>query len=149
MILGEFSFQFSDLISPQGHTPKFAQVYTLMPDDALKLRENNISDTIRQTVKREILSRIETLMRQNPYGITFKTTWDKVNAARAQNNGEIPHFQIVLLSDRDLKTDAFKNRSDVTIIERADAPTAKQVAVIWVQEDGLAPEVNGLFYLKI
>ena len=54
-----------------------------------------------------------------------------------------PNLQIVLLTDRDLQCDALKRRGDVTVIERADAPTAKQVAVIWVQEDGLAPKVSG------
>ena len=51
----------------------------------------------------------------------------------------------MLLTNRDLKTDAFQNNGEVTVIERADAPTAKQVAVIWVQEDGLAPQVNGSY----
>ena len=54
-------------------------------------------------------------------------------------------FQIVLLTDRELKTEALLGRADCTVIERADAPTAKQVAVIWVQDDGEAPLINGIF----
>ena len=63
----------------------------------MKLREDNLSDAIRMSCKREILDRIEKLMRQNPFGITFKTTWDKVEEARAISpDGEIPHFQVIL-----------------------------------------------------
>lgn len=29
------------------------------------------------------------------------------------------------------------------VVERADAPTAKQVAVIWISEEGVAPEISG------
>ena len=35
------------------------------------------------------------------------------------------------------------------MIERADAPTAKQVAVIWVSEDGFAPEVHGTLVFSL
>ena len=52
-------------------------------------------------------------------------------------------MQIVLLSDRELNTAAIRDCGGVKLIERADAPTAKQVAVIWVSEDGFAPEVHG------
>ena len=58
-------------------------------------------------------------------------------------------FQIVLLTDRELKTEALLGRTDCTVIERADAPTAKQVAVIWVQDDGEAPLINGIFLLIV
>lgn len=51
-------------------------------------------------------------------------------------------LKIVLLTNRDLKSDAIKSGGS-TVIERTDVPTAKQVAVIWVQEEGLAPEVKG------
>ena len=49
-----------------------------------------------------------------------------------------------MLSNRDLQTEAFQQiaeRDDVTIV-RADAPTANQVAVVWVDEEGLAPNFN-------
>ena len=52
-----------------------------------------------------------------------------------------------MLSDRELNTDAIKDCGGVKVIERADAPTAKQVAVIWVSEDGFAPEVHGTLVL--
>ena len=58
-------------------------------------------------------------------------------------------FQIVLLTDRELKTEALLGRADCTVIERADAPTAKQVAVIWVQDDGEAPLINGTIYFLL
>lgn len=53
-------------------------------------------------------------------------------------------MKIVLLSDRELNEDAIKSCGGATVIERADAPTAKQVACIWVDEQGLAPKVHGL-----
>uniref|UniRef100_A0A183BT27 Helitron_like_N domain-containing protein n=1 Tax=Globodera pallida TaxID=36090 RepID=A0A183BT27_GLOPA len=141
---GEFSFQFSDLIAPGGRRPTFAQVYTLTPEAAMNIRDENFSTALSPPVKAEILRKLEELMRANPFGRTFETAGAKIKAAKAAT-GEIPRFQIALLTDRDLKTDALKNRGDVTIIERADAPTAKQVAVIWVQEDGLAPEISAFW----
>uniref|UniRef100_A0A183C067 Helitron_like_N domain-containing protein n=1 Tax=Globodera pallida TaxID=36090 RepID=A0A183C067_GLOPA len=141
---GEFSFQFSDLIAPGGRRPTFAQVYTLTPEAAINIRDENFSTALSPPVKAEILKKLEELMRANPFGRTFETAGAKIEAAKAAT-GEIPRFQIALLTDRDLKTDALKNRGDVTIIERADAPTAKQVAVIWVQEDGLAPEISAFW----
>ncbi|KAL3075374.1 hypothetical protein niasHT_033604 [Heterodera trifolii] len=142
---GEFSFMLSDLTSPQGRRPTFAQVYTLMPEDALRLRTENITEALAKNLRKEILEKLELLMRENPFGQTFMTAGAKLAEATARNGGTVPHFQVVLLTDRDLKMDALRNRADCTLIERADAPTAKQVAVIWVQEDGLAPEVNGFW----
>uniref|UniRef100_A0A183C066 ATP-dependent DNA helicase n=1 Tax=Globodera pallida TaxID=36090 RepID=A0A183C066_GLOPA len=141
---GEFSFQFSDLIAPGGRRPTFAQVYTLTPEAAMNLRDENFDAKLSAPIKSEIVRKLEELMRTNPYGRTFETVGTKIEAAKTAT-GEIPRFQIALLTDRDLKTDAIKNRGDVTIIERADAPTAKQVAVIWVQEDGLAPEISAFW----
>uniref|UniRef100_A0A914I9L9 Helitron helicase-like domain-containing protein n=1 Tax=Globodera rostochiensis TaxID=31243 RepID=A0A914I9L9_GLORO len=141
---GEFSFQFSDLIAPGGRRPTFAQVYTLTPEAAMNIRDDNLTIALSAPVKAEIVRKLEELMRTNPFGRTFETAGAKIEAAKSAA-GEIPRFQIALLTDRDLKTDALKNRGDVTIIERADAPTAKQVAVIWVQEDGLAPEISAFW----
>lgn len=31
-------------------------------------------------------------------------------------------------------------------MERADAPSAKQIAVIWIDEDGLAPQIQGYLF---
>jgi hypothetical protein len=47
-----------------------------------------------------------------------------------------------------MKLDVLNGRTDCTVIERADAPTANQVAVVWVSEDGIAPEVRGLILIK-
>uniref|UniRef100_A0A914I8I8 ATP-dependent DNA helicase n=1 Tax=Globodera rostochiensis TaxID=31243 RepID=A0A914I8I8_GLORO len=141
---GEFCFQFSDLIAPGGRRPTFAQVYTLTPEAAMNIRDENLTTALSAPVKAEIVRKLEELMRANPFGRTFETAGAKIEAAKSAT-GEIPRFQIALLTDRDLKTDALKNRGDVTIIERADAPTAKQVAVIWVQEDGLAPEISAFW----
>ena len=52
----------------------------------------------------------------------------------------------MLLTDRNLNVDALRNHDGVQIIERADAPTAKQVAVIWVSEQGHAPNVKGWLF---
>ena len=50
----------------------------------------------------------------------------------------------MLLSDRELSEDAIRDIGGGKVIERADAPTAKQVAVVWVDEQGLAPTDHGL-----
>ncbi|KAL3072226.1 hypothetical protein niasHT_035487 [Heterodera trifolii] len=141
---GEFSFLFSDLIAPGGRRPTFAQVYTLTPEVALGIRQENFDTAMAQHIKMEILQKLEVLMRLNPFGKSFETVGTKVEAAKT-STGEVPHFQIILLTDRNLKCDALKNRGDVTVIERADAPSAKQVAVIWVQENGLPPQICGFW----
>jgi hypothetical protein len=74
----------------------FAQTYTLDPRKATDLREQNISDAISRTIKREILDRLERLMRENPYGETFATAGEKI-AARENNGEQIPEFQVCLL----------------------------------------------------
>ncbi|KAL3071933.1 hypothetical protein niasHS_017226 [Heterodera schachtii] len=141
---GEFSFLFSDLIAPGGRRPTFAQVYTLTPEAAMGIREEHFDTALAQHIKREILEKLEVLMRQNPFGMTFEAVGTKLEAAKTAT-GELPHFRIALLTDRDLKCEALKNRGDVTVIERADAPSAKQVAVIWVDEDGLPPQISGFW----
>ena len=127
----------------------------------MKIRDENITNELKRACRREILAKLDDLMRENPYGQTFQTAGEKIADAKARN-GEIPKFQvsffvlpyivrsqffqIILLTDRDLKTDALLGRADCTVIERADAPTSKQVAVIWVQDDGEAPLINGTIY---
>ncbi|KAL3125241.1 hypothetical protein niasHT_005847 [Heterodera trifolii] len=141
---GEFSFMFSDLIAPGGRRPTFAQVYTLTPEAALGIREENFDTAVAPHVKMEIIHKLEELMRENPFGMAFQTVGTKVQAATIAT-GNVPRFKIVLLTDRDLKSDELKNRGDVTVIERADAPSAKQVAVIWIEEDGLPPQISGFW----
>ncbi|KAL3089830.1 hypothetical protein niasHT_022462 [Heterodera trifolii] len=136
---GEFSYMFSDLIAPGGRRPTFAQVYTLTPEAALGIREESLETALAPHVKTEILRKLEELMRENPFGRTFQTVGAKLQAATAATG------DIVLLTDRDLKSDELKNRGDVTVIERADAPSAKQIAVIWVEDDGLPPQISGFW----
>uniref|UniRef100_A0A914I8K2 ATP-dependent DNA helicase n=1 Tax=Globodera rostochiensis TaxID=31243 RepID=A0A914I8K2_GLORO len=142
---GQFSFQFSDLVAPQGRRPTFAQVYTLMPEDALRLRSENIADVLALPIRQAIMEKLEQLMRENPYGRTFMTAGAKISEAMERNEGEIPRFQIVLLTDRALNTEAIRSRGECTVIEKTEAPSAQQIAVIWVQEDGLAPGVHGFW----
>ncbi|KAL3076362.1 hypothetical protein niasHS_011781 [Heterodera schachtii] len=141
---GQFAFLFSDLIAPGVRRPSFAQVYTLAPEDALNVREEALDTTVSPHVKRTIIERLEALMRANPFGQTFQTVGTKIEAARAAT-GELPHFRIALLTDRQLRGAPLQGRRDITVIERADAPTAKQVAVIWVQEDGLPPQISAFW----
>ncbi|KAL3119856.1 hypothetical protein niasHT_005916 [Heterodera trifolii] len=141
---GQFSFLFSDLIAPGVRRPSFAQVYTLTPEDALNVRQEALEITVAPQTKQTIVERLEALMRQNPFGLTFQTVGTKIEAARAAT-GELPHFRIALLTDRQLRGAPLQGRRDITVIERADAPTAKQVAVIWVQEDGLPPQISAFW----
>jgi hypothetical protein len=91
---GEFSFLFSDLIAPQGRRPTFAQVYTLSPEAALDLREENVSDALGRTIKHLIMLKLEELMRQNPFGKTFQTAGKRVEQAKEAHGGEMPRFQV-------------------------------------------------------
>jgi len=43
--------------------------------------------------------------------------------------------------------DHLVNREDCTIVQRVDMPTAEQVAVIWVNDEGEAPDVRGILLL--
>jgi hypothetical protein len=43
-----------------------------------------------------------------------------------------------------LSDDAILNAGGTkAVVERADAPTAKQIAVIWFSDEGLAPKTQG------
>lgn len=94
IILGEFSYQFSDLIAPADRTPRFAQVYTLSPESAKELRVGYITDVLDIVVREEIMNTLEKLMRENPLGQTFVTVGEQIETAKAKNNGELPHFQV-------------------------------------------------------
>lgn len=52
------------------------------------------------------------------------------------------------MRDRDLNLDTIRQRRDCTVVERTDSTRAKQIAVIWVQDDGEAPEVQGALFLN-
>lgn len=45
----------------------------------------------------------------------------------------------MLLTNREIKKDILQNLGNATVIEKVDEPTAQQIAVIWVDDDGLAP----------
>ena len=147
-------------MTPRGRKPTFAQTYFLNPDDASKMRMDDLSSKMKPEIKRQIIQTLEKVMRTNPFGRTFATTGEMIEKAKMENEGEMPRFQvvnpcfffsyysyltfkIVLLSDRELNEDAIQSCGGAKIIERADAPTAKQVACIWVDEQGLAPKVHG------
>lgn len=48
--------------------------------------------------------------------------------------------------DAHLDNDVLVNCKD--IVQRADRPTAKQIAVIWLEENGLAPKIEGSLFLN-
>ena len=74
----------------------FAQTYTLLPEDAIKLRMDNVSANINRALREEIFKELEKLMRNNPFGETFMTAGEKIKEVEA-NRGEIPHFQVLFL----------------------------------------------------
>ena len=87
---------FSDLIAPNGRPPTFAQVYFLNPDDASKLRTDNLSSKMKPEIKRQIIDALEKLMRENPFGKTFATAESLVENAKNINEGEMPRFQVTI-----------------------------------------------------
>lgn len=56
---------------------------------------------------------------------------------------------MVLLTNREaaINNDILVSHKGAEIVsfKRADYPTANQVAVIWVDEEGHAPEIHGMF----
>ena len=92
--LGEFSFLFSDLVTPRGRRPIFAQAYTLTPEDAIQLREENLSSKMNPAIKHKIIETLETVMRENPFGETFVTAGAMIEESKQQNNTELPRFQV-------------------------------------------------------
>ena len=87
---------FSDLIAPQGRRPIFAQTYTLTPEAASALRTDDLSDVLKRVIRQEIITKLEALMRENPFGRTFVTAGERINAVTEKNNGELPHFQVTI-----------------------------------------------------
>ena len=63
----------------------------------MKIREENISKELKRACRREILAKLEEIMRENPYGQTFQTAGEKIADAKALN-GEIPKFQVFVSS---------------------------------------------------
>lgn len=55
----------------------------------------------------------------------------------------------MLLTEREFIDDVRNSMPDccVPIPERVDAPTANQVAVVWVQDQGLAPKLEGIDFV--
>jgi len=73
----------------------FAQTYTLKPEDAIQLRDENIRSSLSRHISRPILETLEAIMRENPFGQTFMTAGARVSEATQQ--GEIPHFRVLIL----------------------------------------------------
>lgn len=90
------------MVTPQGQRPKFAQVYTLEPEDALNLREENFCGSLRGELRASILRELETLMRNSPFGRTFMTAGDKIKEAERNSGGNIPRFQVLCKTLRNL-----------------------------------------------
>lgn len=93
---GQFSFCFSDLVAPNGQQPKFAQVYTLSPEDAVNLREKNFRGSLRGDIGKQILRELDKMMRDSPFGKTFVTAGDQIEKAVRESGGQIPRFQVFI-----------------------------------------------------
>lgn len=83
-----------DLRCPEGKRPLFAQTYMLTPEDAVELREQNITGALGKKISKEIMETLENLMRQNPFGRTFMTAGEKVKEAMEMNGNELPRFKV-------------------------------------------------------
>ena len=82
-------------MAPGGATrATFAQTYTLTPEEAIDLRDENITKELKRTIRREILDTLEHLMRENPYGKTFETAGEQLEKAY-EETGQVPHFQVI------------------------------------------------------
>lgn len=66
----------------------------MTPEDAINLREENITAKLKKSIRNEIISKLEQLMRNNPFGKTFVTARAQVDEAAKKNGGELPHFQV-------------------------------------------------------
>jgi hypothetical protein len=71
----------------------------LSPEDALTLREENISQTIGKKVSADILKKLEEVMREHPFAKTFMTAAEQYKAAEEDYNGEVPNFQVYILEN--------------------------------------------------
>ena len=91
-----FSFQFSDFNVPRNRTPRFSQLLSLPPLEAVEQRKAYVSDEIKRTLKAEIFSILEQLLRQNPFGKTFVTTAQLVRQSKERNDGKIPRFRVFI-----------------------------------------------------
>lgn len=91
--LGQFSFQYSDLIAPTGSRPTLAQTYVLDPNDAMHIRKDTIQ-LLGINVREELLQHLDLIMRNyHPFGKTFAKTGDLIRMAITER-GEIPAFKV-------------------------------------------------------
>lgn len=86
------------MAAPVGETPKFAQVYTLDPNEAKKLRADNINKVLNKSIRQEIIDELEKILRDNhPYAKTFMTAAEKVKETE-QCRGKVPEFQVLIFT---------------------------------------------------
>ena len=81
-------------MTPRGRRPIFAQAYTLTPEDAIKLREENLTSKMNPAIKHQIIATLEKVMRKNPFGDTFVTAGAMIEESKQLNNTEVPRFQV-------------------------------------------------------
>lgn len=83
------------MVAPKGQSPKFAQVYTLDPEEALNLRQENFRGSLRGEIGQQILRELEMMMRKSPFGQTFVTAGEQVKKAVRESGGTVPRFQVI------------------------------------------------------
>ena len=64
-------------------------------NEAIKLREENISNVISRKVKKGILKKLEQLMRENPYGRAFLTAGERIKQFKETHGEKVPDFQVM------------------------------------------------------
>jgi hypothetical protein len=90
---GELCFRLGDIEAPPGKNPLFCQCYTITPEAATKIREENIQG-FSGPIKRLIMEQVETIMREcHPFASTFKTAKEKYDEAKKEL-GKPPHFSV-------------------------------------------------------
>lgn len=95
VIIGKIEFKLFDIIKPVGATrPLFAQTYTILPDEAILHRKDNLNTQLRLQINDFIWQMIEEMMRQSPLGRTIKTAADLIKEYEIKHNGQIPEYQV-------------------------------------------------------
>lgn len=81
------------MIAPIGQRPKFAQYYTILPEEAIQLRKE-ATNTYGIAIAIDLLQKLEPIMRKyHPFGRTFSKTGDIMRTI-LEAEQELPRFKV-------------------------------------------------------
>lgn len=85
-------------IFPTDNQPKFAQVYTLNIEDAVKIRTENFIADVAIDIRKKILRKLEDMIRrEHPYAQVLHNYKEMRESAISRGDVEQPEFQVLFV----------------------------------------------------